>query len=80
MEHEVTPGEIRAAAEAELTPVGRRRIRLLAQLEECEAELRPLVARALRAEVSYRRISSLTGLSPATIRSWTKRSGEAPGT
>ena len=68
MTENVTPAQLRALAEDELRPVAQRRVRILADLEECETELRPLVRKAVRAEVSYRRISALSGLSPATIR------------
>jgi hypothetical protein len=71
-DNEVTPAQLRAAAEDELRPVAQRRVKLLADLEEAEKELRPLVGKALRAEVSYRRITALSGLSAATIRAWTK--------
>ena len=72
MTEDVTPAQLRALAEGELRPVAQRRVRLLAELAECETELRPLVRRAIRAEVSYRRISALSGLSPATIRAWSR--------
>lgn len=74
MTHPNTPAELRAAAEAALKPSGARRIRLLAQLDVVDAELRPLVAGAVRAEVSQRRISALTGLSTTTIRRWLRES------
>lgn len=73
--NEVTPAQIRATVEDELRPVAQRRVRLLAELQECETELRPLVRKAVRAEVSYRRISALSALSPATIRSWSRDDG-----
>ena len=72
MPNETTPAELRARAEDELRPVAQRRVRLLAELEECETELRPLVRKAVRYEVPYRRISALSGLSPATIRAWSR--------
>jgi hypothetical protein len=72
MTDDVTPAQLRARAEDELRPVAQRRVRLLAELDECDAELRPLVRRAVVAEVSYRRIASLSGLSPTTIRAWSR--------
>jgi hypothetical protein len=65
-----TPAELRAAAEAELEPLGKRRLRLLAQLAEVDRELRPVVVRAVDVEVSQRRIEEITGLARGTIRSW----------
>lgn len=65
-----TPAQLRAAAEDALRPLGQERIRLLARLEEIDAQLRPLVVRALEAEVSERRIGQLTALARGTVRSW----------
>ena len=69
---ELTPRMIRERAEEALRPVAQRRVELLAELEQVEQELRPLVQRAVSVEVSYRRISALSGLSPTTIRAWTR--------
>jgi hypothetical protein len=52
--------------------LGQKRIKLLAELEAVEAELRPLVAEAVRMEVPYRRINELTAVSPNTARAWSK--------
>lgn len=71
-ESELTPRMLRERAEEALRPVAQRRVELLAELEQVEQELRPLVRRAVAAEVSYRRITALSGLSPTTIRAWTK--------
>ena len=68
-----TPAELRAEAEAAITSLGQRRIKLLAQLEEVDRELRPLIAEAVRMEVSYRRINELTAVAPNTARAWSKR-------
>jgi hypothetical protein len=76
MTDDVTPAQLRAQAEAELAPVAQRRVRLLAELEECETELRPLVQRAVRAEVGYRRITALSGLSQSTIAKWVRQAEE----
>ncbi|WP_423361561.1 hypothetical protein OH810_32040 [Streptomyces albidoflavus] len=65
---QMTPAEMRAAAEAALTPLGRERIRLLARLDEIDKELRPLVGTALRVEVPERRIGELTALARGTVR------------
>lgn len=67
-----TPAQLRAEAEADLTPIGRKRLRLLAQLEELDAELRPALVDAVRMEVPLRRIYELTGVSPNTSRAWRK--------
>ena len=55
-----------------LRPLGQRRIDLLAQLEDVESQLRPVVREAVRVEVSQRRISALTALSTTTIGKWTR--------
>lgn len=68
-----TPAELRAEAEAAIKPLGQKRIKLLAQLEEVEKELRPLVAEAVRMEVPYRRITDLTAVAPNTARAWAKK-------
>ncbi|MGC0319347.1 hypothetical protein [Kitasatospora acidiphila] len=65
---QITPAQLRADAEAELKPLGQKRIRLLAQLEELDTQLKPVVARALAVEVPERRISELTALARNTIR------------
>jgi hypothetical protein len=67
-----TPAELRADAEAALKPLGQKRIKLLAQLEAVEEELRPLIAQAVRMEVPYRRITELSAVSPNTARAWAK--------
>lgn len=71
---QLTPAELRAQAEAALKPLGQRRIKLLAELEAVEEELRPLVATAVRMEVPYRRINELTAVAPNTARAWSKTS------
>ncbi|MEU3438516.1 hypothetical protein [Streptomyces sp. NPDC006863] len=65
-----TPAQLRANAEAALKPLGQRRIKLLAQLEELELELRPLIATAVAMEVPYRRITELTAVASNTARKW----------
>lgn len=65
---------LREAAADELRPIGQRRIELVSELEVLDREIRPLVVRAARAEVSVRRISRMTGLSTTTITKWTKES------
>jgi hypothetical protein len=67
-----TPAELRAEAEEALRGPGRRRIKLMAQLDELDAELLPLIVEARRVEVSLRRIHEITAVSPNTIRAWTK--------
>jgi hypothetical protein len=67
-----TPAQLRAEAEKALTPLGQKRVRLLAQLEEIDRDLRPLIAEAVRMEVPYRRINELTAVAPNTARAWSK--------
>lgn len=67
-----TPAELRADAEATLKPLGTKRIKLLAQLEEIDEELAPLIRSARTVELPIRRITELTGVSPNTVRAWTK--------
>ncbi|MET9772624.1 hypothetical protein [Streptomyces sp. NPDC006415] len=67
-----TPAELRADAEATLKAPGQRRIKLLAQLDELDAELRPLILAAREVELPIRRITELTAVSPNTVRAWTK--------
>jgi hypothetical protein len=67
-----TPAQLRAEAEEALKPLGQKRIRLLAQLEQLDSELRPLVAQAVVMEVPYRRINELTAVAPNTARAWHK--------
>lgn len=68
----MTPAQLRAEAEAALGPLGQKRIKLLADLDEVDAELRPLIAAAVEMEVSYRRINALTAVAPNTARAWAK--------
>jgi hypothetical protein len=67
-----TPAQLRADAETALKGPGQRRIKLLAQLEEIDAELRPLIRAAREVEVSIRRITDLTAVAPNTVRAWSK--------
>lgn len=69
---QMTPAQLRAEAEKALTPLGQKRVRLLAQLEEIDRDLRPLIAEAVRMEVPYRRINELTAVAPNTARAWAK--------
>lgn len=71
-----TPAQLRAEAEKALTPLGQKRVRLLAQLEEIDRDLRPLIAEAVRMEVPYRRINELTAVAPNTARAWATKSTE----
>ncbi|KOG25967.1 hypothetical protein ADK35_08050 [Streptomyces viridochromogenes] len=73
-----TPAQLRAQAEEALKPLGQKRIKLLAQLEALEVELRPLVVEAVRMEVPYRRINELTAVSPNTATAW-RRKADAEG-
>jgi hypothetical protein len=65
-----TPRELRAAAEAELTPLGERRKALVAELEDLERELRPAIVAAVNVELPLRRIAELTGIGANTARRW----------
>ena len=67
-----TPAQLRADAEATLTPLGQKRIRLLAQLDELDVQLRPLIQSARTVELPIRRITELTAVSPNTVRAWTR--------
>lgn len=67
-----TPAQLRADAEAAIKPLGQKRIKLLAQLEEIDAELRPLIQSARSVEVPLRRIAELTAVAPNTVRAWTR--------
>jgi DNA-directed RNA polymerase specialized sigma24 family protein len=69
---EATPADIRLRAEEALKAPGKRRVATMRKLAEIDTELRPLVVAAHRNEVPYRRIQELTGLSPSTVRAWTK--------
>jgi hypothetical protein len=71
-----TPAQLRAEAEAAIKPDGQKRIKLLAELEEIERRLRPLIAEAVRMEVPYRRITELTAVAPNTARAWAKAEAE----
>lgn len=73
---QMTPAQLRAEAEKAITPLGQKRVRLLAQLEEIDRDLRPLIAEAVRMEVPYRRINELTAVSPNTARAWATKSTE----
>lgn len=72
MTDDVTPARLRAQAEEKVRPLGQRRIQLLAELEAIEAELRPVVREAVRAEVSQRKLSVMTALSTTTIAKWSR--------
>ncbi|MFB7637175.1 hypothetical protein ACFC0M_40410 [Streptomyces sp. NPDC056149] len=65
-----TPAQLRADAEAALTPVGRRRMELLVELNQVDAELRPLIRAARTVELPIRRITELTAVSTNTVRAW----------
>ncbi|MGK5533420.1 hypothetical protein [Streptomyces sp. URMC 129] len=71
-----TPAQLRAAAEDALRPLGQERIRLITRLEEIDKELKPLVVKALEAEVSERRIGQLTALARGTVRTWGGKTGK----
>ncbi|WP_331718157.1 hypothetical protein OG565_33960 (plasmid) [Streptomyces sp. NBC_00138] len=68
-----TPAQLRATAEEALKPLGQKRIKLLAQLDALDTELRPLVATAVAMEVPYRRINELTAVASNTARAWARK-------
>jgi len=74
-----TPKELRAAAEAELAPIGERRRALLAELADLERELRPAVVAAVEVELPLRRIGELAGIAPNTARRWHAEHRKAAG-
>jgi hypothetical protein len=67
--------ETAAKAEAikALEKPGSRRIKLKADMRQVDAELKPLVADALRADVPIRMVSKMTGLSLNTVLLWGSR-------
>ncbi|MEV8093715.1 helix-turn-helix domain-containing protein [Kitasatospora sp. NPDC085879] len=66
------PEDRRAQAVRSLVEPGQRRRVLAAELEQVEAELRPMVLEAVAAGVTYRRIAELSGISRATVARWNK--------
>jgi hypothetical protein len=69
---QMTPAQLRAEAEKTLKGPGQRRMKLLAQLEEIDAELRPLIREARAVELPIRRITELTAVAPNTVRAWSR--------
>lgn len=65
-----TPEEVRAAAVAALSGPGAERLKLMAQVDQIDERLRPLVRDAVAAGVPKTRIRELTGLARGTIGSW----------
>ena len=72
-----TPAQMRAEAHEALKPLGQKRIRLLAQLEELDAQLRPLVAQAVAVEVPFRAITETTAVAANTARAWHRKAQTA---
>lgn len=66
----------RADALAALVEPARKRRRGTAITQGADDELRPLVAAAVSAGCSYRRIRDLTGLSLSTIGAWAGADGQ----
>jgi hypothetical protein len=79
MSQPTTPAQLRAAAEDKIRPLGQRRIELLAELDELDVKLRPLVLAAVDVEVPLRRINELTAVAPNTVRAWRRRTEGADG-
>lgn len=67
-----TPEDARAKAVRQLVSPGEERIRFATELEQLDAKIRPLVLAAVQADVPYRRIAELTGISRATVARWAK--------
>ncbi|MCQ4045495.1 hypothetical protein ACFOSC_01825 [Streptantibioticus rubrisoli] len=74
-----TPAQLRADAEEALKGPGQRRVKLLAQLEELDEELRPLIRAAREVELPIRRITELTAVAPNTVRAWTGTTRQVKG-
>lgn len=55
---------------------GQQRIKLLAQLDKIDAELRPLIRSAREVELPIRRITELTAVATNTVRAWSKTAGD----
>lgn len=72
MGNDVTPAQIRAKAVAALRAPGERRKSLREELDRVESDLRPLIRKAVAAEVPTRQIQELTGISRVTITRWTR--------
>jgi hypothetical protein len=70
-----TPSQLRAQAEVDLKTLGQKRIKVLAQLEEIDKQLKPKIARAVEMEVPYRRITELTAVASNTARAWARAGG-----
>ncbi|NUV64988.1 hypothetical protein [Streptomyces sp. CAI-85] len=80
MTQESTPAELRAAADEALRKPGARRQKIRKQLDEVEAELRPLIVRARLMEVPVRRVTALTGIAPGTVQKWAREAArKTPG-
>ncbi|MEW2223443.1 hypothetical protein AB0939_29815 [Streptomyces sp. NPDC006990] len=62
----------RAEAERALEAPGARRIKAKADLRKADVQLKPLVSRAVRANVPIRRIAEMTGLTTNTVMLWGK--------
>jgi DNA-directed RNA polymerase specialized sigma24 family protein len=67
-----TPEDARAQAVRQLMEPGKERVRLAAELERLDTQLRPLVLEAIKAGVPTRRVAELTGISRATVARWGK--------
>lgn len=74
LKHMTDEAAERAEAERALEVPGAERIKLKADLRKSEDGLKPLVARAVKANVPLRRIAALTGLAQNTILLWSARS------
>ena len=71
---QATPEDRRALVVRKLAEPGRQRIRLAAELQDLDHQIRPLVVQAVVAGVPYRRIAELSGISRATVSRWVKDS------
>ena len=62
-----------------LAKLGRRRERLVAQLDEVDKEILPEVVAAKAAKVPEERIAALAGVTRQTVRNWLRRERERTG-
>lgn len=62
----------RAEAERALEAPGARRIAAKAEMRKADEALKPLVLRAIKANVPIRRVAELTGLTTSTVMLWGK--------
>jgi hypothetical protein len=62
-------------AAAQLAALGKRRIKLLAQLAELEEQIRPLIGPVNDDGMSYDDIGTMIGLRRLAVANWRKQAG-----